>query len=333
MQKKVIISVVTINLFIILMAFILMSDENKIESQMNNLNDNQIRIYNKVGITLDQMKTIKNIDGVETANFNNRNIFPTYTITKENNSMVSVTGMTIESDNEYQKNLDYIAGSYLTEKYQVVITKSLADELIAGGTAKDYNSLIGKEMVKGLKIVGVYPDPNYAQNKTEQYLEQIDRVDDKYIVPTETYFTNSFMMFNAGHEYNQQDTINEYNNDVAYAYEAKTNDYDTYVKSDDGYDVDYNKSIANGAKNLIDPATSQYGKTFNQFATINTGDDRDAVVSSLKTIFPDAAIITADTKLGDISNTKLTWLRFIMYAISLELLILVPTIKNGKKQK
>lgn len=332
MQKKVIISIVTVNVFLALMAFVLISDGNKIENQMNNLNDNQIRMYNKAGFTLEEMKAVKKLDGVDTATFNNRNIFPTYNFLTENNSQITITGMTIEPDNEYQKNIDYIAGSYLTGKYQVVITKSLADELIAEGTAKDYNSLIGKDMVNGLKIVGVYPDPNYSQVAVN-YVKDNRLVVSDYVEPYAKRFTNSFMLFNAGFTYKQQDAINEYNNTVAYAYENKTDDYDTYVHSDEYYEVDYKKSIANGAKNLIDPNTSQYGKTFNQFVTLNTGDDRDAVVSSLKSIFPDAAVITADTKLGDIVDTKLTWLRFIMFAIPLELLILMPTIKNGKKRK
>lgn len=333
MQKKVIISVVAINVFIMLTVFVLMSDKDKIENQMNNLNDNQIRIYNEIGITLDQMEAIKNVDGVKNVTFNNRNIFPSYAITAENNSLVSITGMTIESDNEYQKKLDYIAGSYLTAKYQVVITKSLADELISEGIGSDYKSLIGKDLVNGLKIVGVYPDPNYAQIESTQYMEDTELVDNKYVVPTRKSFTNSFMLFNAGAPYDQLGPINIHNDRIAYKYEADTQDYDTYVFDEERYDIDYKKSIANGAKNLIDPKTTEYGKTFNQFATINTGENRDAVVSSLKSILPDAAIVTSDTKLGDMINTKSMWLRVGLYAILLELLIIIPTIKNGKKRR
>lgn len=351
MQKKVIISIIAVNVFIALMAFMLIDYSNRIESQFGMLNDNQIRMYNKGGFTTDEMEAVKLLDGVKAVTFNNRNIFPTYSISDSNGSLLNVSGITLEENNRYQKNLDYLAGSYLTDLYQVVITQSLADRLIANGIADDYEQLIGKEMVKGLKIVGVVADLPITETRVVDQYYTYEQGSSEAIDSYNIELYNSFLLFNAGREYDQTTELNKYNLDIYYDYQGKNRAesekiVDNYNDSDPSNDgdsyspiVNYEESVANGATSLIDPNSTAYGKTFNQFASIDTSGDRDQVATELSSIFPDAQIVTSDTThkdisdqlIGDLTNTTITWIKFVIIAVGLELLILVPTLKNGKK--
>lgn len=333
MQKKIILNIIVVNLFIAIMAWVGIDYSNRVSSEFATLNDNQIRVFNYKGFTLEQMKAIDLIDGVSQSIFDNRNIFPYYSI-DVNEDMINARGISIEEDNQFQKQLEYIAGSYITDEYQVVITQSLADALIAGQIADDYQQLIDEELVTGLEIVGVTPDlkSTVAYNYTSNITEGDDR-DSPYTVRTHTNLSNGFLIFNRGKEtemeqeilnYNDWVHMNSYGTDEEYKYvTARDSEGNSYT--------DYHASIENGASGLIDPETTEYGDVFNQFAFINVDGDRQQVVSQLQNLLPDAAIVTSDTKLNDFENTKLVWIPFIIVAIILEIFIFYPHFKLKKR--
>lgn len=340
MQKKIILSLITINLFVLAMAYVIVNYSSEVTSQFSTLNQNQIRIYNPRGFTIEEMEAVKLLDNVTDVTFDNRNIFPHYILDFDNGSSLEISGISIEEDNQYQKSVDYLAGSYLTSKYQVIITQSLADVLIETGLADDYQHLIGMDMVNGLEIVGVYPDmPSTKERSYNRIYEQTDDITG-FIKRQDVSITNGFMLFNRGAENNKAAQIIDYNLNVAYKYEAQNKDWDRYIynyndtdESNDEaeYQINYEESVANGAEGLIDPATTAYGKVFNDYAFINTDDNRDGVVEQLGQIFPEAAIVTSDTTFSSIQNPAYEWIKFGLVVIVLELFIFVPMFKNSKK--
>lgn len=339
MQKKIILSLITINLFVLAMAYVVVNYSSEVTSQFSTLNENQIRIYNPRGFTIEEMKAVKLLDGVTDVTFDNRNIFPYYNLYFDNGSSLEISGISLEEDNQYQKSIDYLAGSYLTSKYQVIVTQSLADVLIENGFADDYQNLIGVDMVKGLEIVGVYRDlPSTKEwSNNRRYEQNADKT--SFIKIQDITVTNGFMLFNRGAENDMTSQIINYNLDVAYKYENKTKDWNRYIyyfndsdesNDEDIYQVNYEESVANGAKGLIDPETTAYGKVFNDYAFINTSDNRDTVVNQLAQIFPEAAIATSDTTFSSVQNPTFGWIKFILAVIMLESFIFIPTIRNSK---
>lgn len=338
MRKIVIFSIVLINILVLTIASVSIKYQANINSSLSRLNDNQIRVYNPGGFKQSEMDQTSEIEGIEDVYFDNRNLFPTFII-EEGYTKFDARGISIEEDNVYQQNLNYIAGDELTDEYQVIITQSLADHLIALRGLVDYQSLIGTEFVKGLTIVGVYPDSD------DFYMSEGDlsyQVDGNTIVSNKVnHYFNSFMLFNDGAELDFTKAINQYNLKVQSNYEDN-NKYEIVVNNytdqdpsndDDTLTVNYEESIENGAEGLIDPESDEYGQTFNQYAFINTEEtNRDIVVEQLYNMYPDAVIQTNDTKYSDIKNTGLFYVTFILIAVILEALILVPIIKNGKQR-
>lgn len=340
MQKKVVISIIVVNIFVLAVIAMVMSYGNKIDSQYSVLNDDQIRIYNPRGFTIEEMKAVKLLDDTSEVIFDNRNIFPTYYLEFDYGSRLTAKGISIEEDNLYQQKIDYLAGSYLTAKYQVIISQSIADILITNGYAKDYDGLIGTDFVEGLEIVGVYP--NFDSTEKRVFQKQIIPSDTEsgYREVVEERVENGFMLFNRGSENKMADEIMQYNINVAFDYEDETRDYERYIynyndsiESNDEaiYQVNYKESVANGAEGLIDPQTKVYGKKFNDYAFINTKQNRDQVVAKLAELFPEAVIITNDSKLFDAINQTRAILWFVMWLLIFEGFIFVPMNKNGKK--
>lgn len=342
MKKKIILSLVIVNLLVAVTAFVGIRYSYYISGQTNFLNDNQIRMYNSKGFTLEQMSALEQMNGVDKAIFDNRNIKPSFTLESEN-GVISISGDSIEEDNQAQKDLDFIAGTYLTDIYQVIITQTLADVLIEQGLASDYQDLIGKDMVKGLEIVGVYPDNKISNFRYINYhVLPPTEGETEYVESGDKEIDHGFMMFNRGKEYESELLIRDYNNNLAYNYEQKNYDKNinspyvfTYNDSDPANDdgptmVNYEESVANGAEGLIDPETKAYGDEFNQYGFITTSGDRDSLVAEISDFYPDAAIVTSDTKLNDIQGKTFAWIKFITFAIILEMFIFIPMIKNSK---
>lgn len=331
MQKKTIISVVVVNILIGFIALLINFEEAKIESFFSILNSNQIRIYNQAGLTIKQMESIKAIEGVDQATFNNHDIFPTYSLSfDDDNKLVDVFGKTLETDNKYQQQLEFLAGSYLTAENQVIITESLANLLIENKVATSFENLIGVDLVENREIVGIYPDEITTSIEVSKadYPQVVGR---EYQVQLYFECENSFMTFNQGVEYDKQFAIDTYNMEYV-AYKAGNLDKVKY-NDDDSYSLNYKKSVANGAVGLIDPNTTEYGDIFNQYATINVDGDREQVVTELTTLLPEAAIVTADTKAKEVVSEHAGWRNFILLAIGLELLIVVPACYYGRKQQ
>lgn len=338
MKRIVIFSIVLVNVLVLIIASVSIKYQVNINSSLSRLNDNQIRVYNPSGFKQSEMEQAHQVEGIEDIYFDNRNLFPTFLI-EEGNTKFDARGISIEEDNLYQQNLNYIAGGKLTDEYQVIIAKSLADKLVALRGLNDYQSLIGTEFVKGLTIVGVYPDTKDF-NEREETLQY--RVDKDTIVPIKSSsFINSFMLFNRGAELDSTTAINHYNLMIQSSYEDNdqygivVNNYTDQDPSNDDatLTVNYEESMENGAEGLIDPKSEEYGQTFNQYAFINTDEaDRDNVVEQLYSMYPDAIILTSDTKYSDIKNTELFYIIFILIAVTLESLILIPIIKNGKQR-
>lgn len=338
MKRIVIFSIVLVNVLVLIIASVSIKYQVNINSSLSRLNDNQIRVYNPSGFKQSEMEQAHQVEGIEDIYFDNRNLFPTFLI-EEGNTKFDARGISIEEDNLYQQNLNYIAGGKLTDEYQVIIAKSLADKLVALRGLNDYQSLIGTEFVKGLTIVGVYPDTKDF-NEREETLQY--RVDKDTIVPIKSSsFINSFMLFNRGAELDSTTAINHYNLMIQSSYEDNdqygivVNNYTDQDPSNDDatLTVNYEESMENGAEGLIDPKSEEYGQTFNQYAFINTDEaDRDNVVEQLYSMYPDAIILTSDTKYSDIKNTELFYIIFILIAVTLEALILIPIIKNGKQR-
>lgn len=333
MQKKVILSIITINVLIGSMFLVIMQKEAEAESFFNFLNSNQVRVYNPPGFKLDEMENVKKMDGVEKATFINREIFPSYYMSIDSGlKSLSIMGITIESDNKYQQELDYLAGSYLTDKNQVIIDKSLADELITGGFASSYENLIGEYIGDNQEIVGVYPNSIFYDLDNGYNWDSTKIVNDKYVAEQSLNFENSFMTFNTGEMYNKDQQISQYNDELVYFEEENSN---KVVYKDDGYNyvVDYDKSVANGMEGLVDPDSDEYGDTFNQYLTINVDGEREQVVSNLKSLFPRAAVVTASTKVSEINNNRSEQINVVLMAVGLELIILVPVCYYGRRRK
>lgn len=344
MQKKVIISIITINLFIVIIGLTISTQINKAEGVLSILNPNQIRVYNQKGITTDQMSKIEKLEGIETVDFINREIFQ-YTYTYISSRAVadeqsggeerSTTGLTIEKDNVFQQKLNYLAGSYLTGKGQMIIDQQFADVLKAAYGLENYDQLIGHKVEKK-EIVGVYSKQSIADVTTTCDYTYMNVDNSRYIPRCFININNGFLTFDLGEKKEQKYEINQANTMIAYNYEQETRDFDYFIYTGDEYGnevVDYYTSNKRGVdEGIVDPESKEYGPTFNQYATINTGENREQVVSELKTLLPEAAIVTADTKISDIQNNTSSIIQFILIAISLELLIVVPTIRNGKKK-
>lgn len=331
MEKKTIISVVVVNILIGFIALLINFEEAKIESFFSILNSNQVRIYNQAGLTIKQMESIKAIEGVDQATFNNHDIFPTYSLSfDDDNKLVDVFGKTLETDNKYQQQLEFLAGSYLTAENQVIITESLANLLIENKVATSFENLIGVDLVENREIVGIYPDEITTSIEVSKadYPQVVGR---EYQVKLYFECENSFMTFNQGVEYDKQFAIDTYNMDYV-AYKAGNLDKVKY-NDDDSYSLNYKKSVANGAVGLIDPNTTEYGDIFNQYGIINVDGDREQVVTELTTLLPEAAIVTADTKAKEVVTEHAGWRNFILLAISLEILIVVPACYYGRKQQ
>ncbi len=336
MQKKIILSLIAVNLYVLVFAGLRIDYGQQVTANVSRLDDNQIRMYNKLGFTLEQMEQLEKVDGIDQIVFDNRNIFPRFEI-EFDTALVSARGISIEEDNKAIRDLDYVAGTFPTEEYQVIVAQSLADILLEGFELDDIDKLIGHEFVKGLTIVGVYKDTK--DTSIEEFDTSFIQEEDKSFKEVKNYnLQNSFMFFNRGTEISKDEIIRSINTDVMWDYESN-GQYDIIVDTlndndpnndQEPFSVNYEESVANGAKGLIDPETKVYGDTINQYAFINTSNDRDKVVTSLQKQFPDAAIITSDTKYNDIINTIPNWFKFILAAIVLELLIFVPAIRKGK---
>lgn len=333
MQKKVILSIITINVLIGSMFLLIMQKEAEAESFFNILNSNQVRVYNPPGFKLDEMENVKKMDGVEKATFTNREIFPSYYMYIDSGlKSLSIMGIMIESDNKYQQELDYLAGSYLTDKNQVIIDKSLADELITGGFASSYENLIGEYIGDKQEIVGVYPNSISYDLDTGYNWDSTKIVNGKYVAEKSMNFENSFMTFNTGEMYYKDQQISQYNDELVFFEYENSN---KVVYKEDGYDyvVDYDKSVANGLEGLVDPDSDEYGDTFNQYLTINVDGDLEQVVSNLKSTFPRAAVVTASTKVSEINNNRSEQINVVLMAVGLELIILVPVCYYGRRRK
>lgn len=335
MQKKVLISLIIVNLFVLALVVMVVNYQQAINSQFDILNDNQIRIYNRDGFTTAEMKELEQSAGVDEVVFDNRNIFPQYSIDFPNNNYLSVTGTSLEEDNQYQQQLDYLAGTYLTDVYQTIISQSLADYLIANTSATDYQQLIGSELVNGLEIVGVYPDLQTTEVLTSEQTWAPNQDGTGFSQQGKTWIENGFMLFNRGQapefdqaiaSYNMQ-VANEYDIDGRYVYNY--NDSDKTNDNDSPY-VNYEQSVANGAEHLIDPETKAYGPKFNNFGFINASD-RDQVVATLSAEFPEAAIVTNDTKITDFQSQSTSIIIFLSVVLIFELFIFVPIFKYSKK--
>lgn len=339
MQKKIIFSFIVLNVFVLTIIGIRLSYSNQINEQLQSLNDNQIRMYNPRGFTTTEMDAVSKLDNISDAVFDDRNIFPRYHL-EANNFTLSIGGISVEENNQYQKELEYIAGSYLTDPYQVVITQSVADELINIRKLDSYDSLINTDLVDGLEIVGIYKDNSSVYKYLNFKDYEFDADTQSYITnPQETY-ENSFYIFNRGEEYDKDELIQRYNVEVMWDYQS-SGDYNTVVDnmndSDNTNDegettVNYEESVANGAKGLIDPNTDAYGDKFNQFAFIETNQDsKEQVVSKLQEMFPEAAVQTNQTTYSQLTNSMSNWLKLIIGIIILEIAVFVPMLRNSKK--
>lgn len=336
MQKKIIISFIAVNMFILVFALLRIDFGQTVTTSLSRLDDNQIRVYNKYGFTLEQMKQIEMMDGIDQVTFDNRNIFPRFEIELES-ILVNARGISIDEGNKTIRDLDYIAGTFPTEEYQVIVAQSLADVLVEGFELSNLDQLIGHEFVKGLTIVGVYEDTK--DTTVEVVGEGYTPQDDGSFTKTRTYtFENSFMLFNRGREIDKDYIVQQINEDISnqYYFNGQTDivvsnfDDSDSSNDDEEYFINYEESVANGAKGLIDPETKEYGDTINQYAFITVEDNRDQVVTELEEQYPDAGIVTSDSKYSDAVNSTQNWIKFIGAAVVLELLIFIPVIRNRR---
>lgn len=330
MQKKLLISIVAVNLFILSVIVLRMNYTSIYSEQLATLNQNQIRFYNETGLTETVMDAIEKSEGISQVEFDNQNLLPTYQIEGDDYGII-VTGVSLEEDNVYQQQLDYIAGSYLTKPYQVVISQSLGDVLVTVQNLSDYQQLIGSDLVTGLEIVGVYKDTPSVVTEHQSTFYDFDQESDKYIKNNNYNITNSFFLFNRGEEVSKDQVIYTYNQNVLHDYQRQE-DFNTIVtneEEDGSVSIDYEQSVENGAIGLIDPQTTDYGPNFNQYGFVETtAGNRDNVVSELQKLLPEAVIQTSDTVYSDVTDSSNSWFKIIITSVLLELLIFVPVLKK-----
>lgn len=284
MKRLMIICILAVNIVVIWTITSHLSYANRVDRYFDILNDDQIRIYNQAGYTIDEQSLIENIPGIKTAEFDNRNLFPYFIQDYGEQTNIVMHGITIDPGSNVQSNLTFIAGQPVTKEYQVVINQHLAAVMIKLGVATDIDSLVGQELVKGLTISGVVDIPRTSC--TKNYVVNYDYVLNK---PQNDYSygcANSFLLLNRGKEFSTE---------------------------------------------LTESELEQYGGKFNQYGFIEVEpNQKSQVVSALQRIDQKQLILTNDSSIGNNRESTVTWLLIILLAICLELIVLVPIIKNAR---
>ncbi len=342
MKKLIIICILFVNIFVLIFLKGDIKYIDNMQTQIEILNENEIRMYNKGSYKLSEVAAIDAFPEIEEITYKNFSNYRFFTIENKNLS-VDASGLIVDSNNQFQKELTYLSGTNLKESDEVVISQVLADVLIDEGYVDDYQSLIGKKISDDLEIVGIYENINLASYPDIfSYMEYDPNSKEPAEQITNIYISNSFLTFNNELPDSSMYTIDDYNREVQYEYNRK-GQYDVvvdnYNDSDETNDdvfptVNYEESVANGAEGLIDPNSKEYGDSFNQFVTIYTKDksNNEQVVTTLQKMFPNAVIITKDTKYSEIIDAQNKWTVLLIIVGILEAFIFIPMIRNERSK-
>lgn len=354
MQKKSLISILVLAALYITVFTNMKETEAKYTDQLEYLNDNHIKVYNEYGFKTTEQEIIKEIPGVDNAEFSNVPTIVHYFIgkyTPSYNTMdYNVYGFSIPEDSKYQKELDFIDGTYLTDTDQVIITDTLAKG-IAEFYGTDIGNLIGSTFGNDLEIVGIYKDSDKDGSFTQIFPGS------DFGEENDVYY-NSFYTFNTQQQIPSELAINTVNDSLRSKldmYEAEklrtvcspgtdeeyiqvSNEtyylWADYYLFSSGCFIDYDASVAAGISGLIDPNTTEYGEQFNQYLLLSVDEQRrDVIVEEIEKMFPNAAVVTNDTKYTDFKELNENKGIMIGSLVVITLLILAPQIELKKRKK
>lgn len=317
--------------------------------QFEYLNDNQIRVYNLYGFKTEEQQAITNIQGVTKAEFSNTPVLAHYYLSGEEDVksgyLRDAYGFVIPQDSQYQKELEFIEGTYLTDTNQVIISEQLA-EGITKYSDVPRNQVLGSNFGHNLTIVGIYKDDDLDGYFVKNYVGSAPEFD-------EVQYDKSFYTFNMQQQLSKDLVINTINYDSEmYDYEKFVTDcgpnkvnesqitnedyflYSDYYLYTSGCMVDYEASIAKGAEGLIDPNTTEYGEQFNQYLLLTVDEQsKESIISELETMLPNAGIVTKNTQYSDFKNVNENKRLMVVSMIVIVVMIFVPRIELKKRKK
>lgn len=327
-KKFFLISFVLINIFFLTILYVMFSLVSRFNTEVKYIADDTIYIANDYGYKTEYINDVNDMTNVSSSKFiSDTSCNAGYNLeNKKEKEMqyVWISSDCIYDNNSIQDSLKFLAGSPMNNKGEIIISSFAADWLIENNKAKSYEDLIGKKSDSGDEIVGVYE----KQKSSNDYVYIADSVNINI-----SFQHASYKLADDSKNTNVEDAINDLNNILAYQYQDGYNYRNDYIVSSyeegEGSIIDYDASVAKGAKGLMDPKTDDYGDSFKTIGIIEVSDEskKQEVMDELEKSNSEQVILSSSSKLSDFRRVNLFFPVVIIAMVLVNIVLLFPYFK------